>query len=65
MNPFTVSAADEQGLMAVPARWERGPGSVRGDVCAPGSTSRPAQLGGICIPGHYKLGTLLMRQIQV
>lgn len=65
MNPFTVSAADEQKLMAVPARWERGPRSVRGDVCTPGRTTGPAQLDGLCIPGHYKLGTLLMRQIQV
>lgn len=32
MNPFTVSATDEQKLMAVPARWERGPRSVWGGV---------------------------------
>lgn len=24
MNPFTVTAADEKKLMAVPVRWERG-----------------------------------------
>lgn len=63
MNPFTVSAADEQKLMAVPVRWERGRGGGGGG--APSSTARPAQLGGIFIPGHYKLEALLMRQIQV
>lgn len=72
MNPFTVTAADEKKLMAAPVRWERGMAKQGGgwgresqNTQARSNVVLHAQLGDNYIPGHYKLKTLLMRQIHV